>query len=142
LPAARFVEADLDELELDLGRSFDLIVCADVLEHLKHPDACLRFIRSHLAEGGRALLSTPERDHLRGRDCMRSPHPGHVREWNAAEFRRFVGGCGLVVERQLMLPQGRTHPLELAASRLLGRYLLSRRWASCQAVVCRRADTR
>jgi hypothetical protein len=46
------------------------------------------------------------------------------------------------VEHQLLLPQRRTHPLEFAASRLLGRYVLSRRWASCQAVVCRRADSR
>jgi len=142
LPSAAFYGADLDALDLDLGRSFDLIVCADVLEHLKHPDACVRFIRAHLAAGGRAMLSTPERDHLRGRDCMTSPHPEHVREWNTAEFRAFIERCGLVVERQLLLPQGRLPPLELAASRLLGRYLLRRRWASCQAVICRRPDSR
>ena len=141
LPSAVFHGADLDALELDLERRFDLIVCADVLEHLKRPDGCLRFIHAHLAPGGRAVLSTPERDHLRGRDCVTSPHPDHVREWNSAEFRAFVERCGLVVERQLLLPQVRTHPLELAASRLLGRYLLRRRWASCQAVVCRRADS-
>jgi SAM-dependent methyltransferase len=142
VPSSRFVEADLDALGLDLGRSFDLIVCADVLEHLKHPDGCLRFIRAHLSPGGRAVLSTPERDHLRGRDCMQSPHPDHVREWNSAEFRRFVEGSGLVVESQHWMPQGRTHPVERAASRLLGGYLLRRRWASCQTLVCRRADSR
>jgi SAM-dependent methyltransferase len=141
LPGARFVAADLDALDLDLGRSFDLIVCSDVLEHLKHPDGCLRFIRSHLAAGGRAVLSTPERDHLRGRDCMESPHPDHVREWNSAEFRRFVEGCGLVVEEQRWMPPVRMQPLERAASRLLGR-VWRRRWASCQALVCRRADSR
>jgi len=142
VPSARFVEADLDALDLDLGRSFDLIVCADVLEHLKHPDECLRFIRAHLAPDGRAVLSTPERDHLRGRECMQSPHPEHMREWNTAEFRDFVERSGLVVENQHWMPQGRAHPIELAASRLLGRYLLRRRWASCQTLVCRRRDSR
>ena len=142
LPDARFVDADLDALDLDLGRVFDLIVCADVLEHLKHPDGCVRFIREHLAAGGRAVLSTPERDHLRGRDCMTSPHPEHVREWNAAEFHAFSERCGLVVERQLLLPQTRLPALELAASRLLGRRWLPRRWASCQALICRCADSR
>jgi len=142
VPAARFVEADLDALDLDLGRSFDLIVCADVLEHLKHPDGCLRFIRAHLAAGGRAVLSTPERDLLRGRGCMQSPHPEHVRKWNADEFRSFVERSGLVVEARRGMPQGRTHPLELTASRLLGRLLWRRRWASCQVLVCRRADSR
>jgi SAM-dependent methyltransferase len=142
VPGARFVAADLDALDLDLERSFDLIVCADVLEHLKQPDACARFIREHLAEGGRAVLSTPERDNLRGRECMTSPHPEHVREWNAAEFRAFVESCGLVVERQILLPAERTHPLELAVSRRLGRYLLRRRWGANQALVCRRGDSR
>ncbi len=142
LPSAVFYGADLDALDLDLERDFDLIVCADVLEHLKHPDACVRFIREHLATGGRAVLSTPERDYLRGPDCMTSPHSEHVREWNAAEFRAFIERCGLVVERQLLLPQGRLSRFELAASRLFGRYLLRRRWASCQALICRRPDSR
>jgi SAM-dependent methyltransferase len=142
LPSARFVPADLDALDLDLERRFDLIVCADVLEHLKRPDACLRFIREHLAAGGRAVLSTPERDHLRGRECMTSPHPEHVREWNAAEFHAFSERCGLAVERQVLLPQARLPALERVASRLFGRFLLQRRWASCQALICRRSDAR
>lgn len=136
LPSSNFHAADLDALELDLGRSFDLIVCADVLEHLKRPNGCMEFIRAHLDPNGRAVLSTPERDALRGRDCMSSPHPEHVREWNAAEFRAFVERCGLVVEHQLRLPQVRLHPLEHAASRVLGA-LWPRRWASCQTLVCR-----
>jgi SAM-dependent methyltransferase len=142
VPGACFIAADLDDLDLDLERSFDLIVCADVLEHLKHPDACLDFIREHLAEGGRAVLSTPERDNLRGHDCMESPHPEHVREWNAAEFRAFVESCRLHVEGQILLPAERTHPLELALSRRLARFVLRRRWGANQVLVCRRADSR
>jgi SAM-dependent methyltransferase len=142
LPHAGFVAADLDALELDLGRRFDLIVCADVLEHLKDPRGCVRFIRSHLAAGGVAVLSTPERDNLRGPDCMASPHPEHVREWNAAEFRAFVESCGLAVERQLLMPQLRSTRLERVASRWLGRFVLRRRWAGCQVLVCRHGDAR
>ena len=142
LPDARFVAADLDDLDLDLERSFDLIVCADVLEHLKHPDACLTFIREHLAVDGVAVLSTPERDNLRGRECMESPHPEHVREWNAAEFRAFAESCKLRVERQVLLPAERIHPLELAVSRRLARFLWRRRWGANQVLVCRRADSR
>jgi hypothetical protein len=73
---------------------------------------------------------------------MSSPHPDHVREWNAAEFSAFIERCGLVVERQLLLPQGRLPALERAASRLLGGFLLRSRWASCQALICRRPDSR
>lgn len=142
LPDARFVAADLDALDVELGRRFDLIVCADVLEHLAHPDACARFIRDHLAEGGRAVLSTPERDYLRGRDCMHSPHPDHVREWNAAEFRAFLESCGLVVEQQRLMPHVPLRGLERAASRILGGIALRRRWASCQVAVCHRRESR
>lgn len=141
LPGVRFVAADLDALDLALGRRFDLIVCADVLEHLAHPDACARFIRDHLADEGRAVLSTPERDHLRGRDCMHSPHPDHVREWNAAEFRAFLESCGLVVEEQRTTPHVPLRGLERVASRVLGRMALRWRWASCQVAVCRRSGS-
>jgi SAM-dependent methyltransferase len=142
LPDAQFVAADLDALDVELGRRFDLIVCADVLEHLARPDACARFIRDHLTDGGRAVLSTPERDHLRGRACMHSPHPDHVREWNAAEFRAFLEHCGLAVEQQLLVPHVPLRGLERAASRILGRIALRRRWASCQVAVCQRSGSR
>jgi SAM-dependent methyltransferase len=140
-PGARFVGADLDALDTALGRRFDLIVCADVVEHLANPDACLRFIRAHLAPDGRAVLSTPERDRLRGRGCMHSPHPDHVREWNAREFRAFVESCGLVVDEQRLLPPVRVGRIERAASRLFAR-VLPRRWASCQVAICRPSEER
>jgi 2-polyprenyl-3-methyl-5-hydroxy-6-metoxy-1,4-benzoquinol methylase len=138
LPGARFVAADLETLALQLGRGFDLIVCADVLEHLANPEPCLRFVREHLNPNGIAVLSTPERDRLRGRACRESPHPEHVREWNAAEFRAFVEHSGLRVLRQRLLPPRRCRGFERLAARLLGRWLRPRRFASCQVVVCRR----
>jgi SAM-dependent methyltransferase len=142
LPDAQFVAADLDALDVELGRRFDLIVCADVLEHLAHPDDCARFIREHLADGGRAVLSTPERDHLRGRDCMHSPHPDHVREWNAAEFRSFLERCGLAVERQMLVPHLPLRGFERVLHRIFGPIALRRRWASCQIAVCHRSGSR
>lgn len=142
LPGARFIAANLDSIDLQLGRGFDLITCADVLEHLENPVPCLHFIRNHLNPGGIALLSTPERDRLRGPGCSESPHPEHVREWNAAEFRACVEHAGLAVLRHALLPQRRSGGVERIAARLLGRFLLQRRWASCQALVCRRAEPR
>ena len=75
---------------------------------------------------------------LAGRD----PH----RQWRSLRLCQCplwpLEACGLVVERQHWMPPVRTNPVELAASRLLGRVLLRRRWASCQALVCRRADSR
>lgn len=133
-PSASFIAADLAEIDLDLGRRFDVVICADVLEHLLDPDPCLAFIRGHIAPGGLAVLSTPDRDHLRGPDCMASPHPEHVREWSGSEFRAYLESRGFAVERQVWLPARRTNPLDRAAGRLLGRFH-RRRWGSCQAAV-------
>ena len=48
------VHRDLDSLP---GRSFDTVVCLDVLEHLPDPSAQLMEFHSRLAPGGRALLN-------------------------------------------------------------------------------------
>jgi SAM-dependent methyltransferase len=58
------VEADL-ELGLPLlEERFDVVVCADVLEHLRDPLSMLRHIRSVLSPGGRLILSLPNSGHL------------------------------------------------------------------------------
>jgi 2-polyprenyl-3-methyl-5-hydroxy-6-metoxy-1,4-benzoquinol methylase len=51
---------DVETLELpfDPG-SFDAIVCADLIEHLRDPGAFLRRIRPLLRPGGRLVLTTP-----------------------------------------------------------------------------------
>jgi 2-polyprenyl-3-methyl-5-hydroxy-6-metoxy-1,4-benzoquinol methylase len=41
------------------GQEFDLIVCADVLEHLDEPLAALRQLRPMLGSGGRCIVSLP-----------------------------------------------------------------------------------
>lgn len=55
-----FIQADLTEaLPLAPNERFDVIVLADVLEHLVHPAELLREAVSHLAPGGRVLVSLP-----------------------------------------------------------------------------------
>lgn len=139
LPAATFTAANLETIDLDLGRRFDLVICADVIEHLVDPDPCLRFIRRHLSPGGVLLISTPERDILRGRDCRSCPHPMHVREWNREEFARFLQSRNWQIVSHQNLPQQRTAaPLRLLGG-LLDRFGLAPKWYSCQLAVCRPA---
>jgi SAM-dependent methyltransferase len=136
LPGARFVSADLETCEFELDTQLDLIVCADVVEHLVDPLPCLRFVRDHLKATGTAIFSTPERDILRGPDCMTSPHEAHVREWNAAEFRALLEHAGFRIRQQLTLPMERLPLLEEVARRSLHRILGLRRWHSSQVAVC------
>ena len=62
----RVITADLDELDLDaeLGTDrFDVIVAADVLEHLKDPLSALRRLRNFLKPGGHFVVSLPNIAH-------------------------------------------------------------------------------
>lgn len=140
LPAAQFTAADLESIDMDLGRRFDLAICADVIEHLRDPDRCLTFIRRHLSARGVLLISTPERDILRGRDCRSCPHPEHVREWNGEEFARFLESRGWQLLRRGNLPQQRTQASLRFLGRLLERLGVPPRWYSCQFALCRPAN--
>jgi hypothetical protein len=131
-PNAEFVADDLEHPSRRNGRTFDLVICADVVEHLIDPDPCMKIIRS--ATRRFAILSTPERDIVRGTDCMHSPKEEHVREWNAREFRRYVESHGFQIVQQRLLPQGRLRPIELGWARLLR--IRTPRWSGCQAVLC------
>lgn len=136
LPAARFFAANLEHDFPALKRTFDLVLCADVIEHLVDPDPCLDFMRQHLAPGGLLLISTPERDTLRGKDCTCCPHPMHVREWGFAEFSRFLDSRGLKVTDHRLLPQKRTSMTRKACGHLLAALGRPPSWYSCQLAIC------
>lgn len=53
------VEADLEAGLPDLRRSYDFVLCADVLEHVRWPDQLLREVRQVLAPGGVLVASLP-----------------------------------------------------------------------------------
>jgi len=96
---------DLENPPTHLPRQFDLILCADVVEHLVDPDPMLAMIRSAAHESTIVLISTPERDRERGRDCRSSDKPEHVREWSRDEFRRFLVSRGFSPVASRLLPK-------------------------------------
>ena len=57
---------DLRDLRDVPSQSADLIVCFDVLEHVSEPSAVLTELRRVLAAGGVLVVSSPDRDALRG----------------------------------------------------------------------------
>lgn len=58
--------------------SFDLIVCADVLEHLDRPEAALRNMTDALAPGGLLLIRVPNALSWKGLVTKFTPHRFHV----------------------------------------------------------------
>ena len=85
----------------------DLVVCADVLEHLEDPDKLLFYLKKRVRPAGVVLLSTPERDALRGADCLTCPNTYHVREWNSQELAKYVTSRGFSILKHFhQLPVG------------------------------------
>ncbi len=100
-----FVEADLNVAMPDLGESFDVVVAADVLEHVIDPARLLAELRDRLRPGGRILVSVPNFGHWypRGRVALgrfdydqRGPlDVGHVRFFTRRSFERLIASCSL-----------------------------------------------
>ncbi|WP_165873441.1 rhamnan synthesis F family protein [Parasulfuritortus cantonensis] len=75
-----------------------VLVCSDVIEHLVDPKPLLGFISRCLDHAPVAILSTPERDLVRGVDDAGPPaNTAHVREWNQAELGLLLQDFGFDV---------------------------------------------
>jgi 2-polyprenyl-3-methyl-5-hydroxy-6-metoxy-1,4-benzoquinol methylase len=56
----RFIIADVEQQSLDLERdSFDVLICGDVLEHLRDPWSALEYLSGFLRSGGTCIVSLP-----------------------------------------------------------------------------------
>jgi len=65
-----FVLGDLEDgLPPDVGDNFDVVIAADVIEHVRHPQQLLRQMADVLSPTGQAVVSTPNFGHwyARGR---------------------------------------------------------------------------
>lgn len=89
----RFLSANFEDPP-GLSEKFDLVICADVIEHLINPDYLLGFIKSLCDENTFIIFSTPERDIFRGENSKMSPYPNHIREWNQSEFKKYLNSRG------------------------------------------------
>lgn len=103
-----FFQADLDQglpEEVTSGAPFDVIVCADVLEHLRRPEDLLAQLRSVLVPRGAVIASVPNFGHWysRGRtalglfdyDQRGILDHGHVRFFTRRSFERLTRNAGL-----------------------------------------------
>lgn len=101
-PEREWREADFERVgpfpvEPDEVRN-SVVICADVIEHLKSPQALLENIKSYVDLGAIAFVSTPERSLLRGRWHKGPPdNVAHVREWTLGEFRAMYNHFGIPI---------------------------------------------
>ena len=88
---------------------FDVVICADILEHLSEPEVLLERIRGWLKPGGTLLASIPNAANLSVRlDVLLGRFEyaergifdrTHLRFFTRASARRLLEGSGLVVRR-------------------------------------------
>jgi SAM-dependent methyltransferase len=113
---------DVETMELPLEpASFDVVLCGDVLEHLRDPWDALAFLATLLRPGGTAVVSVPNVAHWTGRRALlrgRFPYAAHglfdrthLRFFTRASARELVEGAGLRVLRERFAPA----PLPLQA---------------------------
>lgn len=88
-PGRKWVAGSFEQVRLPPA---DLVICADVIEHVADPDALFRFIAGIARD--LVVISTPDRDLLydwRSRFRFGPPeNPTHLREWNRPEFHRYA----------------------------------------------------
>lgn len=127
-----FVQADLSNgLPPGLGTGYDVVIAADIIEHLPRPAECLRQILALLRPGGQVLLSVPNFGHwyprarvttgLFGYDRRGILDDTHLRFFTRATLRRLVRRCGfdIVEERVTGLPLGTVSDVDGSRLRVL-----------------------
>lgn len=110
----RHTEFDLNDGDYPELERHDLVVCAEVIEHLHvAPVPVLRFLATGLEPGGHLILQTPNATALPKRLRMllgRNPYapireeqgnPGHFHEYTLGELLEAVEAAGLEVTRRL-----------------------------------------
>ncbi|MGC2109599.1 MAG: glycosyltransferase family 2 protein [Candidatus Korobacteraceae bacterium] len=76
-----------------------LVVCSDIIEHLIDPVPLLATLQDLLDDARIAIVTTPERDLVRGIEDPGPPgNVHHIREWSLPELERLLRGAGLNVE--------------------------------------------
>jgi methionine biosynthesis protein MetW len=109
------VIADLDQpFPLSATDKFDVIICADVLEHLRDPLAVLRGLAHYLRPAGKVIISVPNVAHLWIRLQLLAGRFNytdrgildrtHLRFFTLKTFRDFLDNGGFAIESVTATP--------------------------------------
>jgi ubiquinone/menaquinone biosynthesis C-methylase UbiE len=92
VPTAEAIVGDVFDLPFE-AKSFDVVLCTEVLEHVRSPQLLLAELVRVCRRGGRLVLTVP--------DGEVDSFEGHVNFWSEAEFAALVGGAGQATVRRL-----------------------------------------
>ena len=106
-----FIEADLESgIPESVGEGYDIVLCADVVEHVRDPRQLLHDAANLLAFGGSVVASVPNFGHWYPRartalglfdyDRRGILDSTHIRFFTRGSFERLIDDAGLVVSRR------------------------------------------
>lgn len=82
-PDGRWINPEMERGE------FDMVICADVIEHVENPEELITLINS--IKSRFIVFSTPDRSLIQGADQLGPPRNlHHVREWSFDEFGEYI----------------------------------------------------
>jgi 2-polyprenyl-3-methyl-5-hydroxy-6-metoxy-1,4-benzoquinol methylase len=88
MPDAEFFALDIQTAHLP--RTFDLVICSEVVEHLDDARAAIQHLSKMVAPGGRLLITCPS-----GTVYATERHFGHVRHPRAEDLATWASEAGL-----------------------------------------------
>lgn len=107
------VDVEADAAAIEAG-SFDCVILADVLEHLRHPQTVLRNVRRWLSDSGTVVASIPNLRHHSALGSLLSGNftyeaaglldEDHVRFFTRREIEKLFFRAGFEIERLAMVP--------------------------------------
>ena len=93
-PTARFVLGDVYELPFE-NDSFDLVICTEVLEHLKDPERAVAELKR--VSKKYCIISVPHEPFFRMGNILKLSYlrdwgntPGHVQNWSRGSFENLL----------------------------------------------------
>lgn len=111
-------------------QKFDLVMSVDVIEHLINPDNLIAYLKQLSNPDSWVLISTPERDLVRGSsDLGPPPNPAHVREWNQEELAQYLTSQGLEIHQHQVVEDIASEKKKSVPGRNFGK--------TCQVVIGR-----
>lgn len=91
VPQAEAIVADIYDLDLG-GRTFDVVVCMEVLEHLSDPQRAIETLGRLRHHGSIVLITVPDGEH--------DTFEGHENFWTLAELEELLAPLGHVSVRR------------------------------------------
>ena len=103
--AGRWLVENFDENRRAIDEVLDLIICADVIEHVIYPDRLLNKILNYSHKDSHVVISTPDRSRTHGQEPLGPPaNKVHVREWAAPELASLIRSQGFAIASHTHVP--------------------------------------